>query len=332
VNVLFLTHRADTPSTRYRVTPFADRLRAAGHDAAVREYSSSPVRLMRLLKAAKAADAVVLQKRLPPPWITRAIRKRSRKFIYDFDDAVYIRREGAGGSATRDRRFDAVLAAADAVVAGNSHLADVARRRGAKDVRVIPTVLDPAKYEAAARGPRGGVVAGWIGAGGNLPYLEAILPGLRELPVRVRVVCNRFPEGVEKVAWSEEGEAAAVAGMDIGLAPMPDDEWTRGKCGTRILQYHAAGVPVVADDVGAHRDLVGKGGYLVRSPEEWARRVRELAADPALRSRLGEEGRRRLREAFTPDAVFPHWLELLTSPRSSGGPAQMGRRYGDPIL
>jgi hypothetical protein len=314
VRILFLTHRSDTPSTRYRVTPFVERLRRAGHDARERVYSSGPLGLWRMLREARAADAVVLQKRLPPAWITRALRKRARRFIYDFDDAVYLRREGASASATRERRFAAVVSAADAVVAGNSYLAAKARDHGARNVTVIPTVLDPARYEAAPRPAHEGVIAGWIGAGGNLPYLEALLPRLRDLPVRVRVVCDRFPEGVEKIRWSEEGEAVAVAGMDIGLAPMPDDEWTRGKCGTRILQYFAAGVPVVAEDVGAHRDLVGGGGFLVDSPEAWAARIRDLAADAGLRRRMGEAGRRRLRESFTPDAVFPRWLELLTRP------------------
>lgn len=307
MRILFLTHRADTPSTRYRVDPFVDRLRRAGHDAISREYSSSPFALWGTFREARAADAVVLQKRLPPRWITRALRRRARRLIYDFDDAVYLRRKGAAVSPTRERRFEAVVAAADVVVAGNSHLAARARR-----AVVIPTVLDPAKYESAPRTPHDGVVAGWIGAGGNLPYLEALLPRLKGLPVRVRVVCNRFPDGVEKVPWSEAGEAEAVAGMDIGLAPMPDDEWTRGKCGTRILQYFAAGAPVVADDVGAHRDLVGEGGFLVSSPEAWAEKVGSLASDASLRKRMGEEGRRRLRQAFTPDAVFPKWLDLLT--------------------
>jgi glycosyltransferase involved in cell wall biosynthesis len=307
VRILFLTHRPDTPSTRYRVAPFVERLRRAGHDARVREYQSGLLTLPSLYRAVRESDALVLQKRLPPGWITKALRKRAKRFIYDFDDAVYLKREEAAPSPTRERRFEAVLAAADAVVAGNSHLAARARR-----AVVIPTVLDPAKYESAPRTAHDGVVAGWIGAGGNLPYLESLLPVLRPLPVRVRVVCNKFPEGVENVRWSEEGEAAAVAGMDLGLAPMPDDEWTRGKCGTRILQYFAAGVPVVADDVGVHRDLVGDGGFLVRSPAEWKRRVGELAADPAVRKRMGEEGRRRLRKSFTPDAVFPAWLELLS--------------------
>lgn len=287
------------------------RLRAAGRDVRVREYEGGLLALPRLFRAVRDADVVILQKRLPPGWITRSIRKRAKKLIYDFDDAVYLKREGVAPSATRERRFEAVVRAADEVVAGNSHLAAGARERGGKRVTVIPTVLDPAPYEAASRAPHDGVVAGWIGAGGNLKYLEALLPRLQGLPVRIRVVCNRFPEGVEKVRWTEEGEAAAVADMDVGLAPMPDDEWTRGKCGTRVLQYFAAGVPVVADDVGAHRDLVGDGGFLVTSDDEWRRRVGELAADPPLRRRMGEAGRLRLRKSFTPDAVFPAWLGLL---------------------
>ncbi len=307
MRILFLTHRADTPSTRYRVTPFVDRLRRAGHDARVREYRGGLFSLPSLFRAVRESDALVLQKRLPPRWVTHALRKRAKRFIYDFDDAVYLKREGAAPSPTRERRFEAVLAAADAVVAGNAHLAARARR-----ATVIPTVLDPARYEAAPRTPHDGVVAGWIGAGGNLPYLESLLPRLRSLPVRFRVVCDRFPEGVEKIPWSEAGEAEAVAGMDIGLAPMPDDEWTRGKCGTRILQYFAAGVPVVADDVGAHRELVGDGGCLVSSPEAWAARVGDLAADSERRRRMGEQGRLRLKRQYTPDAVFPRWLELLT--------------------
>jgi hypothetical protein len=305
VKILFLTHRADTPSTRYRVVPFAERLKGAGHDVRIRPYSSGLLALWPLMRDARAADAVVLQKRLPPAWITRALRRRARGLVYDFDDAVYL------ASVRRDRRFAAVVAAADHVVAGNSHLADRARGRGARQATVIPTVLDPAKYENAVPPNHDGVVAGWIGAGGNLPYLEAILPRLAGLPVRVRVVCDRFPEGVERISWSAEGEAAAVAGMDIGLAPLPDDDWTRGKCGTRILQYFACGLPVVADDVGVHRDLVGDGGFLVRTPEEWPKRILELAKDPSLRRRMGAAGRARLKERFTPEAVWPRWKEIL---------------------
>src|SRR5258705_5287796 len=122
-----VTHRSDTPSTRYRLLPFAERFQKAGHETKVRRYSSGLAGLWPLLRDAREADAVVLQKRLPPAWMTRALRRRARRLCYDFDDAVYLRREGAEASTTRDRRFRAVLAAADFVVAGNSHLAGKAR-------------------------------------------------------------------------------------------------------------------------------------------------------------------------------------------------------------
>lgn len=312
MRILWLTHKDGTPSTRYRVAAFLPRFEQAGHASELREYSSSIWSLWPLLRAAGRADVVVLQKRLPPPWLTRAIRRRAKRLVYDFDDAVYLKRAAGQREGARDRRFRAVMEAADLVIAGNSHLAGVAKADGAKRVEVIPTVLDPAKYLAASREPHDDIVLGWIGAGGNLPFLEALLPHLPK--ARVRVVCNAFPPGVEAVPWSEAGEAAALAGMDVGLAPMPDDDWSRGKCGTRVLQYFAAGLPVVADRVGVHADLVEEGvsGHLVSGPAEWSARVGELMKDPAKRRAFGEAGRKRVVERYSVEAVAPRLVGLVT--------------------
>ncbi|MBI4564541.1 MAG: glycosyltransferase [Planctomycetes bacterium] len=313
MRVLYLTHRRETPSTRYRVAPFAVRLERDGHPVEVREYSSRILDLWPMLRSVCEADVVIVQKRLPPRWMTRALRRRARRLIYDYDDAVYLSHGLDGPRPHRGRmvRFEAIVKAADAVAAGNAYLGERARAAGARAVAVLPTALDPAKYDAAPRVPHEGVVAGWIGAGGNVRYLEPLLPRLRALGVRIRVVCDRFPEGVESVPWTEAGEAAALAGMDMGLAPLPDDDWTRGKCGTRVLQYFAARLPVVADGVGVHLDLVGDGGFVVTSSAEWARRIGELAGDPALRERMGRAGRARLQSGFTPDSVYPRLLDLL---------------------
>lgn len=314
MRVLFLTHNPDTPSTRYRVRAFLPHFEKAGHAVTVTEYSSSLLSIYPLMKSVAAADAVVLQKRLPPPWITRAIRRRAKRLIYDFDDAVYLKKgtQGTARKGARVKRFHSMMENADLVIAGNSHLASIAKDEGAKRTEVIPTVLDPAKYFAAKREPHDDVVLGWIGAGGNMKYLEALLPRLPK--ARVRCVCNVFPKGVEAVAWSEATEAASLAGMDIGLAPMPDDEWTRGKCGTRVLQYFAAGLPVVADRVGVHEDLVedGVSGYLVKSADEWTARVSDLVADPSKRRAFGERGRKLVVERYSVEAVARCLIDLIT--------------------
>ena len=315
MKILWLTHRADTPSTRYRVRAFTPHFESAGHSVQILEYSSSLLKIYPLMKAIASADVVAVQKRLPPPWVTRAIRRRAKRLVFDFDDAIYLKKgdEGTSRKGARVKRFGAMMAAADLVIAGNSHLADVARQDGAKRAEVIPTVLDPLKYLEARRAPHDDIVLGWIGAGGNVKYLEALLPHLPK--ARVRCVCNVFPSGVEKVEWSEAGEAAALAGMDVGLAPMPDDEWTRGKCGTRVLQYFAAGLPVVADRVGVHADLVEEGasGYLVATTDQWRARVAELAADGDKRRRFGEHGRRTVIERYSLRAVAPRLLDLLAT-------------------
>ena len=314
MKILWLTHRAETPSTRYRVAAFVPGLEAAGHDVKVLEYTSSLLKIYPLMKSVASADVVAIQKRLPPPWITRAIRRRAKRLVFDFDDAIYLKKGDAGTSRTgaRQKRFKAMMQSCDVVVCGNSHLASIAREEGARRIEVLPTVLDPTKYAAASREPHDELVLGWIGAGGNMKYLEELLPHLPK--TRVRCVCNVFPPGVERVVWTEAGEAGALAGMDIGLAPMPDDEWTRGKCGTRILQYFAAGLPVVADRVGVHVDLVddGKSGYLVRGAAEWTARVAELAADRAKREEYGKRGRKRVIEQFSVEAIAPRLMRLLT--------------------
>ncbi len=316
MKILWLTHRAETPSTRYRVAAFVPRFKSAGHDVEVVEYTSSLLKIYPLMKSVASADVVVIQKRLPPPWITRAIRRRAKRLIFDFDDAIYLKKGDQGTSRTgaRQKRFKTMMQSADVVICGNSHLATIAKEEGGRQLEVVPTVLDPGKYLAAPRQAHDEVVLGWIGAGGNMKYLEELLPHLPK--TRIRCVCNVFPAGVEKIEWSEAGEAAALAGMDIGLAPMPDNEWTRGKCGTRILQYFAAALPVIADGVGVHRDLVedGKSGYLVHSRKEWTARVTELVADPVKRAQFGKRGQGSMVAQYSLDAVAPQLIQLITKP------------------
>jgi hypothetical protein len=168
---------------------------------------------------------------------------------------------------------------------------------------VIPTCVDLDRYRAATRtesGPSLDLV--WIGSSSTLQGLEQRRPLweriAREVPgVRLRLICDRFPDlgplPVVAVPWSEATEAGALAAGDVGISWIPDDLWSRGKCGLKVLQYQASGLPVLANPVGVHPEMIDQGrtGWLAASDEEWVAAVRAFAADPASRRRMGDAAR-----------------------------------------
>ncbi len=319
MKALFLTHQLETPSTRYRVTHLLPRLRASGITCTTREIRSGVIDRLGMLRTAGKYDVVVVQKRLFPTLVLKALRARAKRLVFDFDDSVHVGTKGE--SRTRMSRFAAMVKAADVTIAGNDYLRDAATVAGARRVEVLPTALDPSRY--AMHEHRDGIILAWIGGGGNVAYLESILSALPR-GLTLRVISNRFPASttleIEKRPWSEETETADLAGADIGLAPLPDDSWTRGKCGFKILQYMAAGLPVVASPVGVQARIVepGRTGILASGSAEWTKAVNELTSDPLKRRRLGAAGREKVERQYSLDVVgtrFAHLLKELVSPQ-----------------
>ena len=162
----------------------------------------------------------------------------------------------------------------------------------------------------------------WIGSSSTLKGLETqrelfeslgrTIPGLR-----LKVICNRFPQfdhlPVDAIAWNQETEATELAAADIGIGWVPDDPWSHGKCALKLLQYHAARLPVVANPVGVQGEIVRPGinGYLATTHEDWIRAIRALATDSALRRRLGDAGREQVRKAYSTAVGGAMWVELL---------------------
>jgi glycosyltransferase involved in cell wall biosynthesis len=311
--------------TRYRVSAFLPALASAGIELTIKPLPRSLVTRLRLYRQVRGVDAIVLQRRLPSLAELVILRRMARRLVYDFDDAIWMRdsysRRGFE-SSKRLRRFRAVVEAADEVFAGNAFLADQAGRFTDRPVTVIPTCVDPAGYPVADHpthiGPPRLV---WIGSSSTLQGLERFRPTLeaigREVPgVRLRVVCDRFPTfehlPVDAVPWSAATEARAIAGADIGIGWVPDDPWSQGKCGLKILQYQAAGLPVVANPVGVQADLVrtGETGFLAETTDAWVAAVRSLA-DPLLRQRLGRAGRRQVEEQYSVAVGGRLWVESL---------------------
>lgn len=322
-----LVESAQHVCCRYRLAAFGPHLRQAGHDLAIEPLPSHSWSWLRLRQTLRAADAVILQRKLLQRWQLTLLRRAARYLIYDLDDAVFLRDSYAPKglhSPRRLRRFAALVQAVDAVTAGNVFLSErVSAQSSAPHVHIIPTCVELASYETAAHRLQGsGVQLVWIGSSSTLRGLESIRPLLEQIGahcpgVSLKVICNRFPElaslPVERCPWSEAGECHELSAADIGVSWLPDDLWSRGKCGLKVLQYMAAGLPVIANPVGVQVEMIrhGENGYLAETPEQWIDAVRVLAGNPALRRRMGQAGRRRVERDFSVAAGAARWIELL---------------------
>jgi glycosyltransferase involved in cell wall biosynthesis len=327
VRIAALVESVNHVCCRYRLRAFADEWRRAGHSLELFPRPRGWWGRMRLTSRLAPFDAVVLQRHLPARWELAALRRKARHLIFDFDDAIFLRDSFSPKGLTsrrRQLRFSAVVRAADVVGAGNPWLAERARSAGATYVVVVPTCVEPASYESARHKRTDEVRLVWVGSastlrgleqvGGLLDRVGASIPG-----VRLKLVCDRFASfgrlPVETCPWNEATEAAEIAAADVGISWLPDDDWSRGKCGLKVLQYMAAGLPVVANPVGVQADLVrhGETGFLATTAVEWKKSVRTLAEDPELRRRMGAAGRLRVEREFSVTSGARRWCELLAS-------------------
>jgi glycosyltransferase involved in cell wall biosynthesis len=219
------------------------------------------------------------------------------------------------------------------VIGGNQYLAQRARQAGAPQVAVLPTVLDIDRYCCKeypvfkSPGDNGSQAAAelpcivWIGSPSTAAYLENLKPVLTRVAqqhrFRLRIIgglpltITGVP--VDCLAWSEATEAQWLRSADIGIMPLTDTQWERGKCGYKLIQYMASGLPVVASAVGANQDIVldDVNGYLASTPEQWSEALGRLLASPALRARLGLAGRQRVEARYCVQQVWPTLASLL---------------------
>ncbi|MGC3968903.1 MAG: glycosyltransferase [Pirellulales bacterium] len=253
---------------------------------------------------------MILQRKLLPLWQLHRLRRYSRVLLYDFDDAQFCRDSYSRKSSTswtRLANFWATIYAADGVIAGNPFLAEQAGAYvGPEKVHLVPTCVAPQTYGLADHVRRGsGVRLVWIGQHSTLPGLYLADPlleaaGARTPGLELRVVCNQFPRlhGVRVVPrqWSQAGEARELADADIGVSYLPDDEWSRGKCGLKVLQYMAAGLPVVANPVGMNCEMVEHGvtGFLAHARRMGGsrRKIGGRSLVASSHGRRGAQGRR----------------------------------------
>jgi glycosyltransferase involved in cell wall biosynthesis len=312
---------------RYRIAAFRDPLERAGHQLNVRGWPGFWWSRLLLYHHLRSADVLIVQRKLFPAWQLRLMRSRVRWLVYDYDDAVFLRNSySARGhdSAVRSRRFDAMVQQADAVVAGNDFLREQAVAvTGPHRVRVIPTCVNAARYPVAAHATdKHPVQLVWVGSSSTVRGLERLTPVLQHLgkmlpKLQLKVICDRSLNlqdlPVAFCPWREATEADDIAAADIGISWLPDDPWSRGKCGLKVLQYMAAGLPVVANPVGVQAQMVrhGETGFLAETPAEWHQAIARLAADPDLRRSMGQAGRRSLEAEYDVPVGAARWLDVL---------------------
>jgi glycosyltransferase involved in cell wall biosynthesis len=325
--------------SRYRIESFRRHLSDRGGSLEVIPVGKGWLRRVRTLRKARRADGVILQRKLLPLWQLHVLRRATDRLVYDFDDALFRRDSHARKqpqSWKRALRFWAAVYAADVVLAGNAYLARRASSYvDAGRVHCVPTCVDPDEYPVAPHRRRGAETAlAWIGQKRTLQALPMARPwwqalGKRLPGLELRLICDAscaLP-GVRTVLrrWSEATEKTELADADIGLSWLPDDGWSQGKCGLKVLQYMAAGLPVVANPVGAHVEMVipGETGFLASTPGEWAAAISQLGDDPALRRRMGRAGRRLVERHYSVEAWGPRWTELVVGRRAFSRPGHV---------
>ena len=263
-----------------------------------------------------------------PLWLERVLLN-GVPYVLDFDDAVFHCYDQHHNPWVRrffSLRLDRLMAQSTLVVGGNKYLAQRARDAGACWVEVLPTVIDLDRYPAPSHTNNLTVANGvprivWIGSPSTTRYLQLLRDPLRALaranPFVLRVVGGGAVDlpGVrlEVVPWSEGGEVASISTCDVGIMPLQDSLWERGKCGYKLIQYMACGLPVVASPVGVNGEIVreGENGFLAGSVSEWVDSLGRILTDGALRQQMGRAGRHRVEAEYCIQQTAPRlagWL------------------------
>lgn len=335
------------PSSRYRLYQFLPFLEAGGiqadiqtlHDDAYLDRRFSGGRagaayLARRFAArvtaifrARRYDLVFIQKEvLPwvPGFIEAPLHRAGVPLVLDIDDAVYLPYQGR---PLLEGKFPALIARCAMVLAGNRYLQEYARHFNPRTVH-FPTVVDHTRITPGPRREQGNPVVGWIGSPATVGALRRVAPALdranERSPFRLRVVGADDP-GVKRVAydavpWSEETEARDLRAMDVGLMPLEQSEWSRGKCALKLLQYMSAGMATVSSPTASVPDIVtpGVSGAVASTPDEWEREVQRLVADADARAAMGGNARRWLERNYTLERYGPHFVRCLEAAAAGG--------------
>lgn len=335
-------------SSRYRSFQYLPALKEAGLSFTVsplfddayleHKYLNGNARVYDVLRAfarrlwavftLPSSDVVIVEYELLP-WFPAVLERwlawRGCRMIIDYDDALFHQYDEHPKPWVRlllGRKIITVMRLAHTVIAGNAYLADYARRASVHRLEVIPTVIDLARYKVKEEESVSNIFTiGWIGSPSTSRYLRDIESALvtvcREGRARVRLVgsgsINLKGVQLDVVPWQGETEVDEIRSFDVGIMPLPDEPWARGKCGFKLIQYMACGIPVVATPVGVNSEIVEEGlnGLLVKTQSEWVAALELLMNNVELRKRLGAAGRRKVEDKYSLQVTETRFVELI---------------------
>ncbi len=318
--ILFLSKGENASSTRYRALQYFPLYLQSGYTPAHLTISGGFWPFLTALYQASQADIVVLlRKTFPAPvfWLLRIV---SKKLIFELDDAIFSNTDGSF-SKTRMSRFINTIRQCDHVFAGNQYLAEIANAHQ-PNTSIIPTSLDTQKYRSSIKHATNDFVLVWIGSRSTRKYIAGMLPAIEKaaktIPqLRLNIIAdfeltsNVLP--ISNIPWSEKTEALEVSSADVGLAPLPPDNWTKGKCALKVLQYLSAGLPVISSPTSANGYVVDhlKSGFLAESESEWTQSIISAYEQREQLTVMGEYGQKRVSQEFDIKVVFKKILALL---------------------
>jgi len=253
-----------------------------------------------------------------PSIFERVVHRLKVPLVFDFDDAIFLRyRSPANGWLSLLKapgKTRTICRLASHVIVGNKYLAEYARTFN-RNVTIVPTTIDTDAYRVGAVRETAVPVIGWTGSYSTVQHLDLLRRVLSELarraPFRLRVIgpsdYRLDGVGVEVLPWRSDTETQDLAEADIGIMPLPDDPWSRGKCACKALQYMGLGIPAVCSPVGINSDLIrdGENGFLANTPEEWITKLTLLLQSTRLRQKLGLAGRKTVEDRFSANSQVP---------------------------
>lgn len=243
-----------------------------------------------------------------------AAKVLGKKIIYEFDDAVWMKAATVNNTAPRNKgKAASICKWSHKVVGGNDFLVDYGKTHN-ENTQYIPTTIDLVNHHNKQKqhSDTSPVTIGWTGTFSNLPFLDEVVPALRKInerkAIRFLVICNQAPSQkdafIDFVEWRAASEIEDLMQIDIGLMPLSGNEWNKGKCGFKILQYLALGIPAVASPVGVNATIIEEGvnGFLCNTEDQWLNSLEKLIDSADLRNEMGQAGREKVRASFSVEA------------------------------